>query len=100
MGGKNSRRSIAHLSQQSNPPFKDIPKTATTKKEKQEEEDTGYWTYCGFSCSSIKEKQQQIIDELLDFNKYNPEYSMIMMAKLMEMLYESRNQMIRMKQSS
>jgi len=55
--------------------------------------------YCGFSCSDIKEKQQVIIDELLDFNKYNPEYSLVMLGKLIEMLYESRNKMIRMEQS-
>jgi hypothetical protein len=53
--------------------------------------------YCGFSCEDIKKKQQDIIDEILDFNKYNPEYSMIMIGKLIEMLYESRQNMIRMK---
>jgi hypothetical protein len=55
--------------------------------------------FCGFSCSDIKEKQQGIIDELLDFNKYNPEYSLVMLGKLIEMLYESRNQMIRMQRT-
>jgi hypothetical protein len=54
--------------------------------------------HCGFSCQDIKDKQQAIIEELLDFNKYNPEYSMVMLGKLMEMLYESRQGMIRMQQ--
>jgi hypothetical protein len=50
--------------------------------------------YCGFSCEALLRKQQQVIDNILDFNKYNPEYSIVMLGKCMEKLYEARNEML------
>lgn len=55
--------------------------------------------YCGFSCESLLRKQQRIVDNILDFNKYNPEYSIVMLGKCIEKLYAARNQMIEMKQN-
>lgn len=53
--------------------------------------------FCGYSCSDAKNRQQELIDELIDFSKYNPEYSIVMLGKLIEMLYEARNDLIKMK---
>lgn len=45
--------------------------------------------YCGFMCSEIKERQQAIINELIDFNKYNPDYSKFMVKTLIDMLSDT-----------
>lgn len=45
--------------------------------------------YCGFRCSEVRQKQQKIIDELIDFNKYNPEYSKVMVKILVDMLTDT-----------
>lgn len=50
--------------------------------------------YCGFSCDALMRKQQKVIDMILDFNKYNPEYSVVMLGKCIEKLYNARNDMI------
>lgn len=46
--------------------------------------------YCGFLCSDVKEKQQEIIDELVEFNKYNPEFSKVMLKTLVDMLTNTK----------
>lgn len=55
--------------------------------------------YCGYACGSAKEDQQRIIDELIDFSRQDPEYAVIMLGKLMEMLYEARNKLAIVKQT-
>jgi hypothetical protein len=55
--------------------------------------------YCGFSCEALLRKQKRIVDNILDFNKYNPEFSMVMIGECMRLLYEARNQMVEMKQA-
>jgi hypothetical protein len=54
--------------------------------------------YCGFSCSDILQKIQEVCDEIKEFSNYNPEYSLVMLGKVMEKVYETRNNLSRMKQ--
>ena len=46
--------------------------------------------YCGYLCAAAIEQQQAIIDELIDFSKYNPEFAPTMWDKLTKMLYDAR----------
>lgn len=66
-----------------------------TKEEEDWKAEQEFKEYCGFSCADLLQKQQEIINELLDFNKYNPEYSVVMLGKCMEKLYECRQDMLR-----
>ena len=47
-------------------------------------------SYCGYSCTEKKAKLQEIIDETVDFSKFNPEWGLIMLGKFMEMIYDAR----------
>ena len=62
-----------------------------TEQEQQKQE------YCGYVCSDATEKQQQIIDELMLFSKYNPEYALVMFHKLTDMLTDSKDKFLREK---
>lgn len=59
----------------------------------------GEKVYCGFLCSEAIEQQQQIIDELMVFSKYNPEFAQVMIHKLTEMLWKSEKEIILRKAS-
>ena len=50
--------------------------------------------YCGFSCDSLLRAQKRILQRILEFNEYNPEYSVVMLGKCIEILYNGRNDMI------
>ena len=50
--------------------------------------------YCGYVCSEAIEQQQQIIDELMIFSKYNPDFAQLMIHKLTEMLWRSEKEII------
>ena len=45
--------------------------------------------YCGFLCSEILERQQEIANEVKDFSKYNPEFAKVMLRKLMDVLHDA-----------
>ncbi len=49
--------------------------------------------YCGFSCGMAKDKVQEVLDEIVEFSHYNPEYSLVMLGKIMEMVYETRKEL-------
>ena len=46
--------------------------------------------FCGYSCSTEKQKLQDIIDQTVDFSAINPEWGLIMLGKFMEMIYDAR----------
>jgi len=46
--------------------------------------------FCGYSCSDMKQKQQDILDETIKFSTINPEWGLIMLGKFMEMVYDAR----------
>ena len=48
--------------------------------------------YCDFSCDGIKE-QQKMLDEIIDFSKYNPEYGLVMVGEIMEMVYYPKDKL-------
>ena len=38
--------------------------------------------YCGFSCGDKLEDIQKILDEVIDFSHYNPEFAPVMLDKI------------------
>jgi hypothetical protein len=42
--------------------------------------------YCGFVCSDILERQQEILDEIEEFSKVNPEFALVMKGKIQKMI--------------
>ena len=54
--------------------------------------------YCGFVCGDIIERQQQILDEIKDFSKVNPEFSLVMIGKIMEMVFYGKDKISQLKQ--
>jgi hypothetical protein len=52
--------------------------------------------YCGFSCGDQIKKAEEICNEIKAFSQYNPEYSLVMLGKVMEVIYKTRTELIRM----
>lgn len=50
--------------------------------------------YCGFACGDIIARQQQILDDINDFSQYNPEYALVMIGKIMEMVYYGKDKLV------
>lgn len=49
--------------------------------------------YCGFVCGDIIEEQQAIIDKIIEFSKVNREYALVMIGKIMDMVYYSKDKL-------
>jgi hypothetical protein len=45
--------------------------------------------YCGFVCSDIIEKEQEIVDEVNELSKVNPEFAKVMIERLTKMLSDN-----------
>ncbi len=54
--------------------------------------------YCGFLCSEIIERQQEIINDIKEFSKVNPEFSLVMLGRITEMSYNARLELPMLKQ--
>jgi hypothetical protein len=54
-------------------------------------------SYCGFSCGNVLDQVRDICNEVKAFSEYNPEYSLVMLGKIMEIAYETRQGLLRMK---
>ena len=46
--------------------------------------------FCGYVCSDALERQQKLLDEVVEFSKVNPEWALIMLGKFMDLVYETR----------
>ena len=46
--------------------------------------------YCGFICSIAREKVQEVLDEVVDFSKYNPETAVEVLERIEEMVNETK----------
>jgi hypothetical protein len=42
--------------------------------------------YCGFLCSDMTEKQQEIVNEIAELRKVNPEFAAEFTGRMMDML--------------
>ena len=43
--------------------------------------------YCGYSCDGALQEEQRILDEVIDFSKHNPQYALVVLGKLMDIVY-------------
>lgn len=46
--------------------------------------------YCGFLCSDMTEKQQEIVNEIAELRKVNPEFAAEFTGRMVEMLLLSK----------
>ena len=46
--------------------------------------------YCGFSCGDKLEEIQQVLDEVIDFSHYNPEFAASMLDKIDALVKNAR----------
>ena len=54
--------------------------------------------YCGFSCGDKLKIVQEVCDEIKLFSKHNPEYSLVMLGKVMEVVYKTRAELMKMEE--
>lgn len=54
--------------------------------------------YCGFSCGDKLKQIQDVCNEVKSFSKYNPEYSLVMLGKIMEVVYKTRAELMNMEE--
>jgi len=47
--------------------------------------------YCGFLCGDITEKQQEIVDEIAELRKVNPEFAAEFTGRMVNMLVNINN---------
>ena len=54
--------------------------------------------YCGFSCGDKLKQIQEVCDEIKSFSEHNPEYSLVMLGKIMEVVYKTRAELMNMEE--
>jgi hypothetical protein len=54
--------------------------------------------YCGFSCGDQLKKVEEVCNEIVSFSKHNPEYALVMVGKVMEVVYKTRANLIKMEE--
>lgn len=55
-------------------------------------------SYCGFSCGDQLKKVQEVCNEVAAFSKVNPEYALVMLGKIMEVVYNTRAALLKMEE--